>query len=223
MNDTICTIPITEVFEKTDGCPICNMRDTIENRIIEYILGPAMMEPDVRITSNKSGYCGTHLKMMQSRQSRLSLALILESHLDELSKNIKPNKPNKKALYKSVRIIETCFVCDKVEWGLSRLLKTLYRKYSEDMDFRNLFKKQEYICHPHVEMLLSQSTEVSKRYKEEWEKDITTLFQGYLETLKTEIHKFTTMFDYRNQGENADWGNSRDSIERTARFLTGRN
>jgi hypothetical protein len=27
------------------------------------------------------------------------------------------------------------------------------------------------------------------------------------------------MFDYRNEG--ADWGNSRDSIERSVEFLTG--
>lgn len=35
MRDDICTIPVSEVFEKTDGCPICRMRDTIEERMID--------------------------------------------------------------------------------------------------------------------------------------------------------------------------------------------
>ena len=29
------------------------------------------------------------------------------------------------------------------------------------------------------------------------------------------------MYDYRNNTENADWGNSRDAIERSIAFLTG--
>ena len=36
MRDDICTIPVSEVFEVNDGCPICRMRDIIEERIIEW-------------------------------------------------------------------------------------------------------------------------------------------------------------------------------------------
>ena len=35
MRQDICTIPISEVFEVNDGCPICRMRETVEKRIIE--------------------------------------------------------------------------------------------------------------------------------------------------------------------------------------------
>ena len=49
MRDDICTIPVTDAFEENDGCPICRMYDTVEKRILEYIMGAAMMEPDVRI------------------------------------------------------------------------------------------------------------------------------------------------------------------------------
>ena len=30
MREDICTIPISEVFEPKEGCPICRMRDTLE-------------------------------------------------------------------------------------------------------------------------------------------------------------------------------------------------
>ena len=31
MREDICTIPISDVFEENDGCPICRMRNTIES------------------------------------------------------------------------------------------------------------------------------------------------------------------------------------------------
>ena len=36
-------IPISEVFEPRDGCPICRMRDMLEDRMATYITGAAMM------------------------------------------------------------------------------------------------------------------------------------------------------------------------------------
>ena len=52
MRDSILTIPISEVFEPKCGCPICLMRDMLEKRSVEYIMGSAMMEPDVRSETN---------------------------------------------------------------------------------------------------------------------------------------------------------------------------
>ena len=55
MRDSIYTIPISEVFEPRKGCPICSIRNTLEQRCVEYIMGAAMMEPDVRIETNPLG------------------------------------------------------------------------------------------------------------------------------------------------------------------------
>ena len=84
MQDSIYTIPISEVFEPKDGCPICRMRDMLETRGIDYIMGAAMMEPDVRIETNRLGFCKLHYDKMLQQKNRLSLALMLESHLKEI-------------------------------------------------------------------------------------------------------------------------------------------
>ena len=55
MRESILTIPINEVFEPREGCPICAMRNTVEQHISEYIMGAAMMEPDVRMETNRLG------------------------------------------------------------------------------------------------------------------------------------------------------------------------
>ena len=88
MRQDICTIPVSEIFEVNDGCPICRMRETVEKRIVDYIMGAAMMEPDVRIETNKLGFCERHFDMMLNTRGRLQLALILESHIDEIGKKI---------------------------------------------------------------------------------------------------------------------------------------
>ena len=93
MREDITSIPISDVFEPRDGCPICRMRNLLEERVADYITGPAMMEPDVRIETNKQGFCFTHYRMMLSGRSRLSVALMLESHLNEVEKQVFAGAP----------------------------------------------------------------------------------------------------------------------------------
>ena len=52
MREDICTIPVSDVFEVNDGCPICRMYDMLQTRAVDYITGAAMMEPDVRLVTN---------------------------------------------------------------------------------------------------------------------------------------------------------------------------
>ena len=90
MRESILTIPVTDIFEPKEGCPICRLRDMLEQRTIEYIMGAAMMEPDVRIETNKKGFCKTHFEQMRACKNRLSLALILQSHLQDMQKQFLP-------------------------------------------------------------------------------------------------------------------------------------
>ncbi len=88
MRESILTIPVTDIFEPKCGCPICRLRDTLEQRTVEYIMGAAMMEPDVRMETNKLGFCKTHFEQMRACKNRLSLALMLQSHLQDMQKHI---------------------------------------------------------------------------------------------------------------------------------------
>ena len=88
MREDICSIPINAIFGPKDGCPICRMRDMLEERLTKYITDAAMMEPDVRIETNRLGFCKDHFDMILSVGSRLSVALILESHLKEIEEKV---------------------------------------------------------------------------------------------------------------------------------------
>ena len=64
----------------------------LESRLAEYITGAAMMEPDVRIETNRLGFCARHFDKICEVGNRLSIALILESHLHELEEREFPPK-----------------------------------------------------------------------------------------------------------------------------------
>lgn len=56
MRYDITNIPVGEIFEEKDGCPICRLRNKLEQRAVEYITGAAMMEPDIRMETNRLGF-----------------------------------------------------------------------------------------------------------------------------------------------------------------------
>lgn len=224
MLDSIYTIPIKDVFEPKDGCPICRLRDTLETRCIDYILGAAMMEPDIRIMTNEQGFCRKHFNMMFKNKNKLSLALILESHLDTIEKDIFAKKDlfNKGA--KSERAAElshSCFVCSQIDTALERMMGTVVHMWESSLDFKELFAEQPVLCLEHYkDLCLVAKKKMNKKRFPDFAEACEKLTAEYLKELRGDVTHFTKMFDYRNSGEDADWKNSKDSIQRAIWYLT---
>ncbi len=228
MRSDITNIPISEVFEPKDGCPICRMRNMLEKRMAEYITGAAMMEPDVRIETNRLGFCIDHFRDIMKQRNRLGVALILESHLAEMEQDVFKGLPllgksSKKQAKHASEHQSTCFICQQVDWAMERMLATVCRLWENEEDFRQLFDEQEALCLPHFSLLVQTAeTAMSKKTVGAFSKAASALSHRYMTTLQQDVSHFCKMFDYRNSGEDADWGNSRDAVERAVWFLTGR-
>ena len=90
MKEKIYTIPVTEAFGHDCECPLCLLHSKLENDYTDYYLGPALMEPDSRIDTNKKGFCRRHFELLYNRQeNRLGLALETHTHLNEKLSQIK--------------------------------------------------------------------------------------------------------------------------------------
>ncbi len=229
MREDITSIPVNEIFEETDGCPVCRMRDMLEKRVSDYITGAAMMEPDVRMETNEQGFCLTHYRQLLKKHAALPVALMMESRLEQVEKQVFAGMP---ILGKSARkqaacadeTAESCFVCRQVEWAMSRLLATVCRLWDTEREFRSCFEEQAYLCLPHF-ALLSQiaAREMNKKNIADFQKAASLLCRKQLGLLRADVSQFCKMFDYRSSSdENADWGRSRDSVERSIAWLTGR-
>lgn len=226
MRESILTIPISEILEPRDGCPICRMRDMLEQRTVEYIMGAAMMEPDVRIETNRAGFCHVHFQQMMKQKNRLSLALMLQTHLaavdQELFSRKKLFEPKNARKQKLSQINESCFVCEKVDWGMERLMRTFFEMVTHS-DIKQLMSEQEYICLPHYDLLQSLAPAyLQKQELDSFTKLISGLTEKYIASLYEDVSHYCNMYDYRNTGKDADWGNSKDSIERAIKFLVSR-
>ncbi|MGE5613054.1 MAG: DUF6062 family protein [Bacillota bacterium] len=85
MKEKIYTIPVTEAFAQDSECPLCLLESKLECDYTEYYLGPALMEPDCRIDTNRKGFCRRHFELMYNRQeNRLGLGLVTDTHMREL-------------------------------------------------------------------------------------------------------------------------------------------
>ena len=223
MKETICTIPVNDIFNLHDGCPFCRMYEMLENQYATFITGSAMMEPNTRVATNKKGFCPRHFEKITEVGKRLPNALILETHLDYILNEILPKKagkPDKKALAKVDEISESCYICDRIQFDIEHFLQTVFAEWANSEEFRNLYKSQDFVCLRHYSQVMKYANaKMPSKHLAAFHNDTLTLTRGYLESLKEDTTHFCRMFDYRNRG--ADWGNSKDAIERDIKFLSG--
>lgn len=222
MKETICTIPVNDIFNLHDGCPFCRMYEMLENQYATFITGSAMMDPETRVATNKKGFCPRHFEKIVEVGKRLPVALILETHLDHLLENYLPKKggkPDKKALARIDEINNSCYICDRIRFDVEHFLQTVFVEWANSREFRELYKSQDFICLEHYSQVMKYAgTNMSSKHLAGFHDDTLALTRSYLETLKADTTHFCRMFDYQNRG--ADWGNSKDAIERDITFLT---
>lgn len=226
MKETICTIPINDIFRPKDGCPFCRMESMLEEQYVRFITGDAMMEPNIRIETNKKGFCHRHFSQMLENGQKLPNALILESHLQEIIDNHMPKKlkgrPDKKQLDSIDRLLHSCYVCDRIEWDMHHFTETIFIEWAKGEEFRRLYNEQSYICLKHYDFIMKAATakgRLPSKLLPDFYAETAALTKNYLLSLKEDITHFCSMFDYRSRGQ--EWGTSKDSIERSIEFLTG--
>jgi len=226
LQEKIYTIPVNEAFEQSEnGCPFCLLFKRLDEIELDLILGASMMEPDIRILTNKKGFCPTHFTKMFYRKNRLSLALMLESHLDELKDDIKiggflSKNIGTKPIERISRLEESCYVCGRINEKIDKMFATAIYLYKNENEFVNKFNAQKMFCLPHYKKLLeTASKSLDKKLYDQFVKDTDKIVSGYLAELKEDVSWFCKKFDYRY--ENEPWGNAKNSVERSIQFLSG--
>jgi hypothetical protein len=228
--EQIYTIPVNEAFDASAadhscGCPMCALYRKLEENELDLILGASMMEPDVRIKTNEKGFCRTHYDMMFVRKNRLGMALTLESHLNELKKDLETGfiagivaKPGTTPLKRIEKLEESCYVCERIDFHFQHMAETVVYLFESEDAFGKLIKDQPYFCLPHYRLLLEKAQHRLQKKKLADFAQITEAVQkNYLDALSEDVSWFCKKFDYRYEDE--PWKNSKDSVERAMAFL----
>ncbi len=224
MDEKIYTIPVNMAFEKADGCPFCTLFRELEEAELDLILGASMMEPDIRIETNKKGFCSRHFAKMFTMKNRLGMGLMLESHLEHIRSKVsaKPSILCRDSGLRAAENIDTlsdsCYVCDRIEGKISKMFVTAVYLWEREKQFRAYLKNQPYICLEHYRTFLRTAQKhLPKKLYPDFLEDINELQTRYLEKLSGDVSWFCKKFDYRYDQE--PWGDSKDAVERAITFL----
>lgn len=229
--EQIYTIPVNEAFDDSRdnpscGCPICTLYRRQEENELQLILGASMMEPAIRVETNRLGFCDCHYSMMQRRKNRLGMALMLESHLDELRDSLFPHGlaallGHDRAERRMEELEASCYVCGRIEFALSRMIETVVLLWERDTDFRKKFAAQPHFCLPHYRRLTAYaSRRLSKRERGAFLEAAEQIELTYYDSLREDIKEFCRGFDYRAEGEPSE--SSKTAVDRAVRFLSGK-
>ncbi len=227
--EQIYTIVINETFEKCENeassCPFCAIREKFERDELDLILGASMMEPSVRLKTNKLGFCREHYGKMLRAGKKLPVALLLESHMADVSELLRINKlmPAKSAKGSANSISElsdTCYVCDRIETNFKQVLSNAVYMWSSDPNFRKLFSHQKCFCLPHYAAVVkTASEELKKNDFSAFANSIRQTEELYISNVREKLAFFIKKFDYRYGDE--PWEDAKDAVEKTVASLVG--
>lgn len=230
MKEQIYTIPVNEGFEEGGECPFCNMYKRLEKDAIDYMLGASYMEDDIRMETNKQGFCGNHYNMMYKEQNRLGIALMLHTHIQKVNSDLEKLCSNlksaeKKSLFSKTskgenkvtpylnNISESCYICNRINTNFDRYLDTFFYMWKKDDEIKEKVKSSKGFCLSHFATLIDMAQK--KLNGSDYDKFIDIIVPVQLENMKRlekEVDHFTNKFDHNYK--DVPWGTAKDSLPR---------
>lgn len=230
MKEQLYTIPVNDAFDANCECSLCAMYQTLEEDAISYTMGSSYMEDDVRAQTDQLGFCSTHLKLMYENQNRLGFAHILNTHVNNINKEIEKYKDftyTKSSIFQKKtslshpilayihQLNSTCFVCNKIHNTFNQYVSTIFYLYKTDASFVQKLNQSKGFCVEHFGILLEKAPHyLSGNILNEFIKDISSLYYVNMKRMEDELIWFIDKFDYRNS--DAPWKNSKDALIRGA-------
>ncbi|MEE1200225.1 MAG: DUF6062 family protein [Christensenellales bacterium] len=243
MKQHIDTVPIWEAFRKDAECPLCALRQKVEESNVNYFLGESVMEPNQRIEVNQKGFCAHHFYKLYAAGNRLPLGLMTHTYMKETLRILKSNAEDikmaasteaGKSVFKRMgskkgaglsqtagkikEVINTCVLCERLKSNMDRYLYTLLYMYRHESGFPELFAQSKGMCLPHYHAtLVAASEHLTGDVLKHFVDTLVEIEMQNLERLEGEIEWFTLKFDYKNADK--PWGNSKDAVKRTINKL----
>ena len=234
MPDHIHTIPVLDALRDPQGCAFCAMHSKLEQDAIQFIMGPAYMEDDVRMETNRIGFCKRHMDAMYKEQNRLGLALMLHTYMQQLNKDVggvirgrlpaplfgkDPNSNISRLKNHLQKTHDTCYVCRKVDSTFERYVDTFFHLWGKGGEDARLISGQKGYCVPHFIVILTAAEKLGRGKREKFMDDILPAWQNLMLELEEDLEWFTLKFDHRNANE--PWKNAKDALPRALGLLGG--
>ena len=241
MKEKLYTIPLNDAMNENDECPFCFLERKLLQKTIDFVLGSSSsyMESDIREKTDEAGFCRLHTKMMFDYGNALGNALILQTHLKKVRKELHDqlagySPAGKGGFFKRItskKSDETntirawadgressCYICERMKDEFVCYISTFFFMYKKDEAFREKVKNCKGFCIPHFGELMEEAEkELSGDQLQEFASLMSSVMEDNFNRIQEEIDWFVDKFDDRNK--DADWKNSRDALQRTMQKL----
>ncbi len=245
MKEQLYTIPLMDAFRAGDECPFCYIERDVEQNALDFVLGPqaSYMQDHVRAETDQMGFCREHYQKMFTYGETLANALILDTRLQLLIKEMKKEMKN----YSSEKIgmldklrkdgnssqntnnvsrwihekEESCYVCNHIKRNYERYIATFFFLYKKkDSEFMQLVKNSKGLCLHHLADILDAAPlYLSEKEQKELRGILFPQMEANLERVLGDIDWLEKKFDYRYKDD--EWKNSRDAVQRAMQKITG--
>lgn len=246
MKEELYTIPLMDAFRAGDECPFCYIERDVERNALDFVLGQdaSYMQDHVRAETDKTGFCRKHYEKMFAYGETLANALILETRLKylmkEMKKEIKNYAPTTKvglmdkickdtAVSKDSNNVsrwvhgteESCYICNHVKRNYERYIATFFFLYKKgDREFLDLVKNGKGMCLHHLADILDAAPlYLGKKEQQELRNILFKQMEENMERVLEDIEWLEKKFDYRYK--DAEWKNSKDAVQRAMQKITG--
>ncbi len=246
MRETIDTMPLWDAFRQHGLCPFCFLKNHLQALYLDMYLGDSVMEPDVRLQTNRSFFCRDHTKLLyEQKVSKLGLALMTHTHLLEvqrqalaqmeaIEKSIRDSAPLLKRvgaakdinaqLTEAAATVEhrerECVICARMQSHMTRYHETAIHMWTHDSAFREMFNNSQGFCLPHWAAQLSTAQgALLSGAERDFILTLNEIEKRSLAKMADDLEWFTKKFDYRNA--NAPWKDSKDAVPRALNMLKG--
>ena len=246
MKEQLYTIPLMDAFRADDECPFCYIERNVEQDALDFVLGSeaSYMQEHVREETDKIGFCRKHYEKMFSYGETLANALILETRIRFLMKEMEKEMKSYSGMGKlglmdmlrkdssstensnnvSRWIHEkedSCYICNHIERNYKRYIATFFYLYKKgDAEFIELVKKGKGMCLHHLgDILDAMPMHLNEKEQKELRDILFPQMKENMQRILDDIEWLQKKFDYRYK--DAEWKNSKDAVQRAMQKIWG--
>ena len=228
------TIPVWDGVREGSECFICSLMKKAEEDAVRYYLSSAVMTPEVRVETNRDGFCSHHFSLLAEGGKPQSLALVMDTYYEE-SKGIyakgferiqdasSPRKLEKavSSFFSSVHEREKgCLICSRMEERLVRYCYTVAALWKEDAEFRKALEESKGFCMHHTEELYRVAKEaLSGDDLMQYGKFLFSLLERSLDRVQHDDWWMTQK--YKSENKDKPWNGCEDAQKRAVYKLIG--
>ncbi len=226
---------VHDAYREGGECPLCLLAEWAEETYLRSFQHSRIMEPNVRVKTNDSGFCPLHYRALYQRENKLGLGLMVHTHLQTALPFIRSAMETMRAAAASGRkgvgrlddaassmesLHDRCFICDLLSTDLDRYAFTIMYLWRRDEEFLGTFRSSRGFCLSHFLAMLAKGRQMLRADRlERWLQDCIPLMTASLEALERDLLAFTQLHHDANRSMGSD--DERTALSRALQKLAG--